>query len=218
MAPSCAPSDQGQTWARTNVPIKFGGNEAGRGNGERMAVDPNDGRVLFLGTRKNGLWKSADGAVTWAKVTTFPGRRAAALPRGGQAAGLERRRPEQHRVRRLRSDERQPRANASRTVFAGVSVMGKPGLFRSDDAGVSWKVVPGQPTKYRPNHAVLASDGNLFVSYGTDPGPMPMVDGAVWKLDTRSGAWTDVTPDRPDARAQVRIRRRRGRRARPARS
>ena len=77
--------------------------------------------------------------------------------------------------------------------------MGKPGLYRSDDGGVSWKVVPGQPTKYRPNHAVLASDGNLFVSYGTDPGPMPMVDGAVWKLETRSGAWTDITPDRPDA-------------------
>ena len=55
------------------MPIKFGGNEAGRGNGERMAVDPNDGRILFLGTRKSGLWKSADGAVTWNKVTTFPG-------------------------------------------------------------------------------------------------------------------------------------------------
>ncbi len=80
--------------------------------------------------------------------------------------------------------------------------MGKPGLFRSDDAGVTWKRVPGQPTKYRPNHAVLASDGNLFISYGTDPGPMPMVDGAVWKLNTRSGAWTDITPDRPDAQRQ----------------
>ena len=65
-------SDQGHTFARTNVPIKFGGNEAGRGNGERMAVDPIDGRVLFLGTRKSGLWKSTDGAVTWAKVKSFP--------------------------------------------------------------------------------------------------------------------------------------------------
>jgi len=65
-------SDQGHTFQRSNVPIKFGGNEAGRGNGERMAVDPNDGRILFLGTRHSGLWKSTDGAVTWNKVDSFP--------------------------------------------------------------------------------------------------------------------------------------------------
>ena len=62
-ARSCARPIRGGRSQRTNVPIKFGGNEAGRGNGERMAVDPNDGRVLFLGTRHAGLWKSTDGAV-----------------------------------------------------------------------------------------------------------------------------------------------------------
>src|SRR5664279_4181950 len=41
-------SDRGKTFQRTNVPIKFGGNENGRGNGERMAVDPNDGNILYL--------------------------------------------------------------------------------------------------------------------------------------------------------------------------
>lgn len=191
-------SDQGRTWQRTNVPIKFGGNEAGRGNGERMAVDPNDGRVLFLGTRKSGLWKSVDGAVTWTRVTTFP----------SDVLQLS---PEEAKLPTWSGGGRSsivfvvfdPRSGApgkpSRSVFAGVSVMGRPGLFRSDDGGVSWKVVPGQPIRYRPNHAVLASDGHLFMTYGTDPGPMPMVDGAVWKLDTRSGAWTDVTPDRPTA-------------------
>ena len=39
-------SDRGKTFARTNVPFKFGGNEDGRGNGERMSVDPNNGKVL----------------------------------------------------------------------------------------------------------------------------------------------------------------------------
>jgi len=39
-------SDRGKTFQYTNVPIKFGGNENGRGNGERMAVDPNDGNIL----------------------------------------------------------------------------------------------------------------------------------------------------------------------------
>ena len=190
-------ADQGKTFQRTNVPIKFGGNEAGRGNGERMAVDPNDGRILFLGTRKSGLWKSADGAVTWTKVTTFPAdvlqlpTEEAKLPAwsgGGRSTIV-------FVVFDARSGSK---GNASQTLYAGVSVMGRPGLYRSSDGGTTWKVVAGQPTKYRPNHAVLASDGNLFITYGTDPGPMPMVDGAVWKLDTRSGAWTDITPDKPD--------------------
>ena len=99
-------SDQGRTFKRSNVPIKFGGNEAGRGNGERMAVDPNDGRILFLGTRKSGLWKSADGAVTWTKVESFPADVLQALRRRSQATRLERRRPQQHRLRRIRSNER----------------------------------------------------------------------------------------------------------------
>lgn len=200
-------SDRGRTFARSNVPIKFGGNEAGRGNGERMAVDPNDGRILFLGTRKSGLWKSTDGAVTWAKVESFPGDvlrlppEEAKLPAwsGGGRSSI---------VFVVFDPQSGSKAGSkggstgtpSRTLFVGVSVMGKPGLYRSDDGGSTWKVVPGQPTKYRPNHAVLASDGNLFVSYGTDPGPMPMVDGAVWKHDTHGGAWTDVTPDRPDGK------------------
>jgi hypothetical protein len=39
-------SDRGRSFQRTDVPFKMGGNENGRGNGERMAVDPNDGKAL----------------------------------------------------------------------------------------------------------------------------------------------------------------------------
>ena len=189
-------SDQGHTFQRTNVPIKFGGNEAGRGNGERMAVDPNDGRILFLGTRHRGLWKSTDGAVTWNKVDSFPSdvltlsAEEAKLPAwsGGGRSSI---------VFVVFNPTSGSQGKASQTVFAGVSVMGKPSLYRSDDGGGTWKPVPRQPTKYRPNHAVLASDGNLFITYGTDPGPMQMADGGVWKLNIGSGAWTDITPDKP---------------------
>ena len=190
-------SDQGHTFQRTNVPIKFGGNEAGRGNGERMAVDPNDGRILFLGTRHRGLWKSTDGAVTWIRVDSFPAdvltlpAEEAKLPAwsGGGRSGI---------VFVVFDPSSGSKGKASQTLFAGVSVMGKPSLYRSHDGGGTWRAVPGQPTQYRPNHAVLAPDGNLFISYGTDPGPMPMVDGGVWKLNIKSGAWTDITPDKPN--------------------
>jgi len=191
-------SDQGRTFERSNVPIKFGGNEAGRGNGERMAVDPNDGRILFLGTRHAGLWKSTDGAVTWNKVTTFPADVLKLPPdevklpawSGGGRSSI---------VFVVFDPASGAKGSASKTIYVGVSVMGRPGLYRSDDAGATFKPVAGQPTRYRPNHAVLASDGTLFVSYGTDPGPMPMTDGAVWKLVPRTGAWTDITPDKPGA-------------------
>ena len=40
--------DQGRTFQRTDVPFKMGGNEPGRFNGERLAVDPEPGRHPFL--------------------------------------------------------------------------------------------------------------------------------------------------------------------------
>ena len=65
-------ADRGKSWAVTRLPIAMGGNEDGRGMGERLAVDPNDGRVLYFGSRNAGLWRSADGAVTWGRVESWP--------------------------------------------------------------------------------------------------------------------------------------------------
>jgi len=63
--------DGGLTFGRTDVPFKMGGNENGRGNGERMAVDPNDGNVIYVGTRQAGLWKSTDQARSFQQVESF---------------------------------------------------------------------------------------------------------------------------------------------------
>src|SRR5689334_9846680 len=61
--------DRGNTWASTDLPFKVGGNMPGRGTGERLAVDPKNSNILYFGARSgNGLWKSTDAGVTWAKV------------------------------------------------------------------------------------------------------------------------------------------------------
>jgi len=130
------------------VPFKFGGNEDGRGNGERMSVDPNDGNVLYLGTRQAGLWKSTDGAVTWRRVESFPdvteAPPAAAAGRGGRpsrGSGI---------VVTLFDPRSGSKGKGSSTIYAAVSLLGRDNLFRSTDAGGTWQAVPGQPTQYRP--------------------------------------------------------------------
>jgi photosystem II stability/assembly factor-like uncharacterized protein len=177
--------DRGATFLRTNVPFKMGGNENGRGNGERLAVDPNDGRILYLGTRHAGLWKSVDHGANWSRVDWFPD--VTETPAVG--SGI---------VFVVFDPQSGAPGRASATIYVGASLMGRDNLFRSTDGGASWTPVPGQPTQYRPNHGVLDSNGVLYVSYGTDPGPRQMTDGGIWKLDTNRDVWTEITPDRPN--------------------
>lgn len=188
--------DGGRSFARTALPFKLGGNENGRGNGERLGVDPNDGRVLFLGTRNDGLWVSRDRGASFSRVAGFP---AAARSGGSAAAGTGGWSGDGRDgiVFVLFDPTSGTAGQPSRTLYAGVSVLGQPGLYRSDDGGLTWRAPPGQPVAYRPNHGVLAADGVLYVSYGSDPGPSKMAGGAVWRHDTRTGAWREVTPDRP---------------------
>jgi len=198
--------DRGKTFQRSEVPFKFGGNEDGRGNGERLAVDPGDGRVLFLGTRHDGLWRSSDRGVTWAQVASFPDIQEAVPPMPAAIPGET---PDEHYRRMpIRGDgivfvkyASEPddalRHRPTQTIYVGVSLMDRPNLFVSHDAGQSWHEIAGEPDQYRPERAALSSDGFLYVAYGTAPGPSHMVNGAVWKLNTHDGSWTDITPDHP---------------------
>jgi hypothetical protein len=65
-------NDKGKTFEKTSMPFKMGGNDNGRGVGERLAVDPNIGSVLFFGSRKAGLWRSADAGATWTRSLRRP--------------------------------------------------------------------------------------------------------------------------------------------------
>ncbi|HEY1217959.1 MAG: exo-alpha-sialidase [Bryobacteraceae bacterium] len=186
-------SDRGKTFQHTNVPIKFGGNENGRGHGERLAVDPNAGNVLYLGTRWAGLWKSVDRAVTWTKVDSFPDvteEPPAAGSQQGEGSGI---------VFVVFDPRSGGKGKPSSTIYVGVALMGRDNLFRSKDGGKTWQPVPNAPLQYRPARAALAPDGTLYISYLMGPNPYRPIDGGIWKLDTASGSWTDITPDRPDA-------------------
>jgi photosystem II stability/assembly factor-like uncharacterized protein len=173
--------NQGRTWQRTDVPFKMGGNETGRFNGERLVVSPNDGNILFFGSRRDGLWKSTDRGITWNQVGSFP-KPVDASPETGYR-------------RRFRN---RPVGIISvlfdnKTIYAAVSTTGT-NFFYSTDGGNNWQPVPGQPIGLRPNHVVLAADDILYLSYGKEAGPNEMTDGAVWKFSPENKLWTDTTP------------------------
>ena len=182
--------DRGRTFQRANLPFKLGGNEMGRGNGERLAVDPNDGRVLFFGSRAKGLWRSQDGGAGWSQVRSFPAvATSAAAGVETSWAGLQ---PIGVVFVAFDPDSGKPGA-ATPKLYAGVSTR-EASVFESADSGATWQAVAGQPLGLRPSHMVRASNGDFFLSYGDEPGPNNMADGAVWKFAASSGKWTDITP------------------------
>ncbi len=191
--------DGGRSFQRTPLPVKFGANEEGRGNGERLAVDPNDGRVLYLGTRLDGLWRSTDAAEHFQPVQSFPRQAWQRMAADGPLAPGRGSDGRSTLVFVVFDPASGTAGRGSRTLYVGVSALGRPNLWRSQDGGASWAAVPGAPTAYRPTRAAWSADGQLFVSYATEPGPRRSLDGAVWKFDSRRETWTDITPERPDA-------------------
>ncbi|HLP03670.1 MAG TPA: sialidase family protein, partial [Opitutaceae bacterium] len=191
-------ADRGATWQRTELPFRLGGNEAGRGNGERLAVDPLDGRILFLGSRDAGLWRSADRGATWSRVASFP-----AVATSPAANSGDPRMPQMVGIIWILFDPRGGTAGRpTSVVYAAVSTR-ETSLFRSTDAGATWQPVPGQPLGFRPTRAALTPAGVLYLAYGNDPGPNTMTDGAVWRFDITSGTWTDITPARGDQKPRT---------------
>ena len=196
--------DRGRHFKRTDVPFKFGGNEDGRGNGERLAVDPSDGKILYLGTRHDGLWRSTDRAKSWVRVVSFPDVTeavpAAPPPVPGETPRQRYQRmpiPGDGIVFVRFAPGAEGKHKPTSTIYVGVSLKGRANLFVSHDAGATWAKIPGEPTADRPLRSALASDGSIYITYGSTPGPSPMKDGAVWKLNTSTGQWTDITPDHP---------------------
>jgi hypothetical protein len=190
--------DRGRTFDVIRVPYQFGGNENGRGNGERMAVDPQNGAIIYLGTRYDGLVRSLDGGSTWQRVATFPDTMDIA------PGGMDIMRQDVwlrwveggSGVIRVIFPPNAGGWDRSDTIFVAVSLAGENSLFVTHDGGGTWQPLAGQPTKLRPTDMDLAPDGCLYISYGTSPGPFGMTDGAVWKYEIKSGAWTDITPVR----------------------
>jgi len=174
--------DRGRSWRITPVPFAMGGNEDGRGLGERLAIDPNDTRHLLFGSRHDGLWGSDDAGATWHKIPTFPvvglGRPAPRKTHGG--------------VSFVAFDATSGGAGkGSRRIWAGIADPGDAHLYRSEDGGKTWVAASGPALLAAKG--VVDSRGVIWVGYASGLGPSGIRTGAVWRY-APDGSGRDVTP------------------------
>lgn len=178
-----ASSDRGRSWRVTPVPFAMGGNEDGRGLGERLAIDPRHPETLLFGSRHDGLWRSMDRGQSWQRLSTSPYAGQGAPARNQTHGG----------VGFVVFDPHSDR------VVAGVADSGHAGLWVSHDRGDSWTALPAGPAGLLPVRADFDADGTLYVVYDDWIGPNGVGHGAIQAL-APDGAWRDITP--PSAGAE----------------
>ncbi len=181
-------TDYGQHFDVIDVSAQFKahGNGMGRGNGEKLQVDPGSGNVLFVGTRHNGLFKSVDSGTTWSHVD---GLNVTETPNGNG-------------ISFVLLDPASVNQGVAKRIYVGVSRYGSvgPSLYLSKDGGVTFAPVAGAPANLMPQRAVITPKGRLYLTYANGAGPHaqsdsePMNAGAIWEYNTIGGVWTNVSP------------------------
>lgn len=175
-------TDKGNTWSVTNLPFKVGGNMPGRGMGERLAVNPSNNATVYFGAEDGqGLWKSTDYGVTWAKVTAFPNPgnyvQDPADPNGYLTHN---------------QGVTWITFGPSNSVYVGVADLQNT-VYRSLDNGVTWERLAGQPTGFLAHQGQIAN-GYLYIATSDKGGPYDGGVGDVWKYQISTSTWTKITP------------------------
>ena len=178
-----ASDDYGETWTQVDVPFECGGNQSGRGTGERLMVNPNNNKEIWMGTRNAGLWKSEDFGKSWNKCESFP---------------VEGNYSQESNNIGIMWVEFDPN---SEDMYAGVAMTDGVCIYKSSDNGSTWEALPANEKGMYPLQADISPNGNMYIVYSDNCGPnMSPAAGKVYKYELASGTFTDITPDLDDGR------------------
>ena len=178
-----ASEDYGKHWTRFDVPFGMGGNNSGRGTGERLAVDPSDNKKVWYGSRSDGLWMSSDYGQTWQKNEAFPVK--GNYSQEGNSIG----------IMWVKFDP------STGDIIAGAAETEGDCLYRSADGGQSWEALPSLQAGLYPLQAEASGEGILYLACSDNCGPnLSPTSGAVLALDLKTGEYKDITPDVDDGR------------------
>ncbi|MBC8051982.1 MAG: cadherin domain-containing protein [Sphingobacteriaceae bacterium] len=181
--------------------FKMHGNGLGRQNGEKLQVDPNNGSILYYGTRRNGLFKSTDSGASWLPVGNIPASVTVTTNDNGISFVL--------------LDKSSVSGGVTKRIFAGISRSGNDqNFFKSEDGGATFTAVINTQllAGFMPQRAVFTGDGNICITYANGAGPggndaigEPMNQGQIWKYNISTGAWTNISPNLNKAFAGISV-------------
>jgi hypothetical protein len=177
-------SDYGETFEVVDVSdlIRVHGNGMGRGNGERIAVDPNNSDVIFIGGRTGGMIKSTDGGKTWESVSSFP------VTSTSNGNGIN----------SIAFDSTSSVSDGvTQRIYASVSQKNTDdgNFFVSEDGGNTWSLVENAVNEYMPERIKLDSEGNVYVVYANNEGPWNCALGGVYRYNASDKSCESIAPE-----------------------
>lgn len=174
--------DYGKTWNRTDLTemIKAHGNGMGRGNGERIAVDPKNSDIIYIGGRTGGMIKSTDGGKTFT-----------ALDMGTKTSTSN-----GNGICSIIIDPKSGDDSACTTIYAAISRTQEANIYKSTDGGATWAEVAEAPKGLFPQRMKYNGDGKIAITYASAEGPWNnnRTSGGIRLLDMSNDTFTDITP------------------------
>lgn len=177
--------DYGKTWKRFQLDFPCGGDAAGRGGSERLAVDPNDSRVIYYGSRSAGLLKSSDYGATWSVVPSF--ETTGNFAQDSADIGV---------MWVLFDKDSGSFGNPTLNIYAGVADVDGNTIYKSENAGITWEAVDTGIAGYYPVQADFSSDGNLYMIFDNNATPEPDPgSGYIYSYNPEEEKFKDITPE-----------------------
>ena len=175
--------DYGNTFTRTELTsyIKVDGNGMGRGNGERLAVDPKNSDILYVGgSTTGGMLKSTDGGLTFTVLDL----------------GTDTTTSNGNGICSILIDPESGDDSSCSTIYAAISRKKDYNIYKSTDGGDTWSPVEDAPQGLMVQRMKYNGDGKIVITYADAEGPWNSSrgSGGIRILDIATDTMTDITP------------------------
>lgn len=143
--------NRGVSWLKTPLNAISGADANGSGKfaNQKIAIDPANPNIVYVGTPTNGVWRSGDGGATWEKIGAIPSGKSPG------SAGI------------VFDSQSGTSGGKTKTIYVPSFDVG---VWRSTDGGVTWNRISGEqdggPTKVWT--AKIGADGVYWCSDHSD--------------------------------------------------